>query len=98
MKAEKFFEELELLVQKKGYRIRKELGDFKGGNCIMHGERLIVLNKKIPVESHIAVLAKFLYENGLTDEFTTPAVRKELIQIWKKYPDYISRQSDDLDL
>jgi hypothetical protein len=95
MKPEKLSLELEQLLEQKGYRLRKEQGEFRGGQCVIQGEKLIVLNKKAPPESHVAILARLLWDLGVSDLYLTPAIRKELVLIWRKYPDFRATELED---
>lgn len=84
MKIEKLLLELESLCEKSGYTIRKERGGFRGDQCIIEGDKLIVLNKSRPVETQTAILAKVLQNQNIDDFFIKPAVRKELKAIWDR--------------
>lgn len=82
MKIEKLIIELESLCEKIGYTIRKERGNFRGDQCVIEGEKLIVVNKNKPPVSQAGILAKVL-QNGSTDDiFIKPAVRKKLEDLW----------------
>lgn len=89
MKAVKFLLELEALCEQKGYRIRKEKGAFAGNHCLVEGEKLILLNSRLPVESQVGTLARVLKELDLEDIYIKPAVRRELTDLWKRsgHPD-----------
>lgn len=82
MKTEKLILELESLCEKLGYIIRKERGTFRGDQCIIEGEKLIVINKNKPPVSQAGILAKVLQNNQAEDIFIKPAVRKELEDLW----------------
>lgn len=96
MKAEKLLLELEELCEKGGYTIRKEHGGFRGDQCVMEGEKLIVLNKNRPVESQAVILARVIRTLGEEEIFIKPAVRKELTEIWSRLEkfDKIETESD----
>lgn len=82
MKIEKLILELESLCEKIGYIIRKERGSFRGDQCVIEGEQLIVINKNKPPETQAGILARVL-QNGNSEEiFIKPAVRKELEELW----------------
>ncbi len=80
MKAEKFLLELEDILEKMGYTVRKERGSFKGGYCLLEGEKIIMLNKNQPADYLVGVITRFLYEHdhdtSPDDIFIKPAVRK----------------------
>jgi len=82
MKTEKLILELESLCEKLGYFIRKERGSFRGDQCIIEGEKLIVINKNKPPVSQAGILARVLQNNQAEDIFIKPAVRKELEDLW----------------
>lgn len=84
MKIEKLLLELEALSEKGGYTIRKERGAFRGDQCIIEGEKLVVINKNRPPESQAAILAKVIKTINTDDLFIKPAVRKELRRIWDR--------------
>ena len=84
MKTEKLLLELEALCEKSGYHIRKERGAFRGDQCIIEGDKLIVVNKNKPIESQAAIMAKVLKQIDTNDTFIKPAVRKHLEELWIK--------------
>lgn len=84
MKTEKLLLELEVLMEKTGYTIRKERGTFRGDECVVEGEKLVVINRNKPAESQVATIAKVLKTIDLNDVFIKPAVRKELAAVWEK--------------
>lgn len=84
MKTEKLLLELEALCEKNGYNIRKERGAFRGDQCIIEGDKLIVINKNKPLESQAAIMAKVLKQINTSDTFIKPAVRKHLEELWLK--------------
>lgn len=84
MKVDKLILELEDVVGKLGFKIRKEKGNFRGSNCLLEGERIIMLNKNFPVEMHIGTLAKFILSQKHEELYLKPIVRKELELILEK--------------
>ena len=84
MKPDKLLTELEEVVEKLGYRIRKERGRFKGDSCVLEGDRIVMLNRNHPAEFNVGMLSRFLYEQDLNSMHIKPAVRKELDSLWKK--------------
>ena len=57
MNKDKLYNEFEDLAVKLGMRIIKGKGDFKGGACILKDEKIIVVNKRKPMEQKLKVLA-----------------------------------------
>ena len=58
MNKDKLYNEFEDLAVKLGMRIIKGKGDFKGGVCILKDEKIIVVNKRKPMEQKLKILAK----------------------------------------
>lgn len=84
MKSDKLLLELESVLEKSGYKLRKERGSFRGADCIIEGDKLVIVNKNKPIEAQIGTIAKFLGSVDLTDSFIKPAVRKELEKLWDR--------------
>ena len=82
VKAEKLFLELEQLLEQSGYTIRKERGGFVGSDCLVEGDKLVLVNKNKPVESHLKTLATVLAQIPLEGFFVKPVIRKELHKLW----------------
>lgn len=95
MKIEKLLLELESLCEKLGYTIRKERGSFRGDQCVIEGEMLIVVNKNKPPQSQAAILARVLKVDRADEIFIKPAVRKELEDLWTRI-DRFSEPIEDL--
>lgn len=88
MKPEKLFIELEELVERAGYTIRKERGTFRGDHCVMEGDKLVVINKKRPIEQQVGLLARVLNKDKLRDIYIKPAVREELEALWHRFEQF----------
>jgi hypothetical protein len=84
MKPEKLLIELEQLVEKAGYAVRKERGTFQGNHCIFEGDNLVMVNKKKPIEQQVGLLARVLNNKNLQDIYIKPAVRKDLDELWQR--------------
>jgi len=75
MNYESTIQELQELATGLSIRIRYERGDFDGGYCILHEERLIVVNKKLTSQQKAAVIAVSIHEIGLENVYIKPALR-----------------------
>lgn len=84
MKPEKLFLELEGLTEQLGYRIRKERGNFRGGYCVVEGEKIVMINKNHPTEYQVGMLARFLHTQPTEELFIKPAVRRQLEKLWEQ--------------
>lgn len=91
MKADKILEELINLAKTMDYDVRRETGTFKGGACVVHDRRLILVNRSMPLEAAAVILARALAKIGVEDDsFVKPAVRDLLDreQSWvKQHPE-----------
>lgn len=84
MKADKLLLELEQLLEQSGYTLRKERGSFRGADCLVEGNKLVVVNKNKPVEAQIGTIAKVLSQIDLAGVYIKPIVRKELTNLWER--------------
>lgn len=76
MKADKLLEELMELAKTLDYTVRRETGTFRGGACVVHEQRLIILNRSMPPEAASVILARALSRITPSDQFLKPAVRE----------------------
>ena len=77
MKADKILEALIELARSMDYQVRRESGTFKGGACVVHDQRLILINRSMPHEAGAVILARALVKIGVDDDlFLKPAVRE----------------------
>ncbi len=67
--------ELEEVVQRLGYKVRYEKGNFEGGYCLLKESKLFVINSRKQIERKIAIIAKNLKELGIDEIFIKPGVR-----------------------
>lgn len=75
MNQQELMKELHTIAAQLGIKIRYEKGDFEGGYCVLKSERLLVINKKIPPNKRLSVLARGIGEIGLNNIDLKPAVR-----------------------
>lgn len=75
MKPERVLAELLEIARRCGIRVRRERGRFRGGYCIIGQERLIVLNRALPPEQMVCVLAEAFRCFRLDGVPMKPAVR-----------------------
>ena len=84
MKPDKLLLELEHILEQAGYTLRKERGSFRGDECVVLGNKVVVVNKSKPAEIQIGTIARVLRQIPLDDIFIKPAVRKELARVWER--------------
>lgn len=87
--------ELESLCEKSGYTIRKERGAFRGDQCVIEGDKLIVINKNKPMEAQAAIMAKVLRQLNPDDTYIKPAVRKKLEKLWERLERFTDESNTD---
>ena len=75
MKKEKLYIEFENLAERLGLRLIKGKGDFQGGSCTVKDEKVIVVNKKKPIEQKLKILASCFNKIDLDDVYVIPALR-----------------------
>ena len=63
------------LAEKLGYGVRMEEGQFQGGSCRMREDRLLIVNRKLPPDSKVKIVAAALSRMDLEDVFIVPALR-----------------------
>lgn len=68
--------QLEEVVQKLGYNVRYEKGNFEGGYCIVKESHLFVINSKNEIEKKISIISRNLKQLGLDDVYIKPGIRE----------------------
>lgn len=84
MKPDKLLLELEQLLEQCGYRLRKERGTFRGADCVIEGDKLVLINKNKPSESQLSTIARVLGQIDMDGTYIKPLVRKELQKLWDR--------------
>lgn len=82
MKPQQIVQALEEAVTQLGVAVRWERGSFRGGLCTIEGETVVVLNKRRPVEAHLAILAEALRSLPVDEVYLRPAVRDAVEEAW----------------
>ena len=75
MKKQKQLDLLEASIADLGFRLRYEKGSFVGGDCRVKENRVVVVNKFLPVEGKIATIASVLRK------INPPGLSPEVIKI-----------------
>lgn len=98
MKPEKFLLELEQILEQAGYTLRKERGTFRGDECIIEGQKLVVVNKNKPIQSQLGTMGRVLGQIELAGVYIKPAVRKKLEALWDQLDVIPEETSEDFEL
>ena len=80
MNDEIILQELENICCKLGLNLRYEVGDFIGGLCRIDEEKLIIINKKLPINRKIKLIAKEISTLNFEDIFILPAVKEIILE------------------
>jgi len=80
MNNEIILQELENICCKLGLNLRYEVGDFIGGLCRIDEEQLIIINKKLPIDKKIKLIAKEISTLNFEDIFILPAVKEIILE------------------
>ncbi|MEJ2195298.1 MAG: hypothetical protein P8X73_10645 [Ignavibacteriaceae bacterium] len=77
---EKEFEEtlqdLKSLAAELGATVRFEKGNFKGGYCILHDSKVIIVNKMTNLQRKVMILSAALKELGVDKIYIAPKIRE----------------------
>ncbi|MDT9547053.1 MAG: hypothetical protein HQ516_00720 [Chlorobium sp.] len=66
---------LETAIKELGYTLRYEKGNFLGGECRLHENRVVVVNRFLPLEGKIHTLSKVIRQ------LNPPGLSKEIAAI-----------------
>jgi SepF-like predicted cell division protein (DUF552 family) len=81
MKAERIRDEFESLAEKLGYTIRYEKGDFKGDACRIKSERVIIINKLIPITHQNYAFSRIFTTEDLSQISVLPVLRSMIEEV-----------------
>ncbi|MCC6476102.1 hypothetical protein IT157_03520 [bacterium] len=76
MKTAKLVQLLEEALLKRGFKIRNEKGNFRGGRCVVEEERMVILNRRFGDEERAEYLGRALSREPLDELFLLPEVRE----------------------
>ena len=87
IKEKEFIEivqDLKSLASQLGATVRFEKGDFKGGYCILHDSKVIVINKMTNLQRKAMILSAALKELGVDEIYLTPKLREIINDMTEK--------------
>ena len=73
---EELLQELKSIADQLGASVRFEKGDFKGGYCIVHDKKVIVINKMTNLQRKVMILSFALKELGVEGIYLSPRIRE----------------------
>lgn len=73
---EELLQELKSIADQLGASVRFEKGDFKGGYCIVHDKKVIVINKMTNLQRKVMILSSALKELGVEGIYLSPRIRE----------------------
>ena len=68
-------------MESQGFIVRYEKGSFKGGYCVVHHQKTVIINKFFPLEGIIQALTEVVKWIEITDKEAMPA---ELLRLAEK--------------
>ena len=77
-------QDLKSLASQLGATVRFEKGDFKGGYCILHDSKVIVINKMTNLQRKALILSAALKELGVDEIYLTPRLREIINDMTEK--------------
>lgn len=89
MNQDAILAELENLISSLGLHIRYEKGDFKGGDCILYDQNLVVMNKKNTPAQKIALLARVVGTYGGDELYMKPLIRQVIDDEMTRYEEQL---------
>jgi len=69
-------QDLKLLAAQLGAKVRFEKGDFKGGYCILHDSKVIIVNKMTTLQRKVMILSAAIKELGIDKIYLAPKIRE----------------------
>jgi len=78
MKINKLYDGLINIISLSGVIVRKDILKAQGGYCLLDNNKLIILNKILPIENHCRILARCIGELDIlsSEIFIAPALRE----------------------
>lgn len=73
---DELLQELKAVADQLGVSVRFEKGDFKGGYCIVHDKKVIVINKMTNLQRKVMILSSAVKELGVEDIYLSPRIRE----------------------
>jgi hypothetical protein len=78
MKPQKILDELEKFLNALGIELERAVGTVRGGYCRIREDSVIVVNRKIPVEEQLTIIANAIHRNQLDYSQLRPSVKEYL--------------------
>ena len=75
MNIQHILDDMVELARSLGYVVRREKGSFKCGACVLHNQKIILLNKHVPAETLSVMMARILALHDLEGLVMKPAIR-----------------------
>ncbi|MEA3287818.1 MAG: hypothetical protein U9Q77_10655 [Candidatus Marinimicrobia bacterium] len=95
MKAERIRDEFEMLAEKLGYTIRYEKGAFKGDACRINSERVIIINKLLPMNHQNYAFSRIFAEEDLSQVSILPVLRSMIEEVGGSIPELVQEEAQD---
>lgn len=93
MKPHKLMSHFEELAERLEIKLIRDTGDFEGGPCIINNERVIVINKRKPVEQRLRTLAQGFQQVNLAESYVVPVLRDYIERVAGNVPESVEWES-----
>ncbi|MBX7241366.1 MAG: hypothetical protein K1X92_06425 [Bacteroidia bacterium] len=74
-------DKLQKILESQGFIVRYEKGSFRGGYCVVHHQKTVIVNKFFPLEGIIQALTEVVKWVPITDKEAMP---EELYRLAEK--------------
>ncbi|MCB0843074.1 MAG: hypothetical protein KDE26_07470 [Bacteroidetes bacterium] len=74
-------EKIQDILKTQGYVVRYERGNFKGGYCIVHAQKTIIINKFHPLEGKVSTLIDIVKDINIDEHLLSEDQQKMVSQI-----------------
>ena len=81
MNSGRMKEEFEKLAERLGYSVRYEKGDFKGDACRIKADRVIIINKLLPIRHQNYAFSRIFATEDLSTLSVLPALRAMIDEV-----------------
>ncbi len=79
--TQSLLDKIENIIEKSGFKVRYEKGNFKGGYCVLENEYIVVVNKFFPLEGKINTLIEALEALPISSDVLSTEEQKLFFQL-----------------
>ncbi len=79
-------DKLQKILESQGFIVRYEKGSFRGGYCVVHHQKTVIINKFFPLEGIIQALTEVVRWIEITDTEAMPDELRKIVDKIKESP------------